>query len=219
MPEGIIHFRPRIFGRTRAPSVRGATAAERRHDALQSMATISALVAAGVDTVADPQLTRRRLHQIETEVHVLRELVQAHGEPRPLQTVDIAAEARAVVSSLCVDFPGAVGVLARASAPALITSTALRRVLVNLLRNAMRAAGDDGRVLVTVSRGAHDVSFVVDDDGPGLGALPVVHGLGLHSVRRLVHEAGGTVQTRTRGRLGGASVRVLLPAAGSEMAS
>lgn len=219
MPEGFIQRCSHIFGRPRTSSVRNTAEAETRHDALQSVATISALVAAGVETVADPQLTRRRLYQIETEVHALRELVQGPGGRMHAQVVDIAAEARAVVSSLSVDYPGVIGVIARVGAPALVTETALHRILGNLLRNAMRAAGSDGRVLVTVARSAHGVVIVVEDDGPGLGALPVVHGLGLRSVRRLVHEAGGTLQARARGRLGGASIQIHLPAAESEMAS
>ena len=81
-----------------------------------------------------------------------------------------------------------------------------------MLRNAIRAAGPEGQVRVTVSPSAGEVQIDVDDDGPGFGALPVQHGIGLRSVRRLVRHAGGRVETGGPSRLGGASVRIHLPA-------
>jgi signal transduction histidine kinase len=51
----------------------------------------------------------------------------------------------------------------------------------------------------------------VEDDGPGFGALPTVNGIGLCSARRLVEDAGGVLETG-RGGLGGALVRITLPA-------
>ena len=206
--------RPKLLGRP--PTT---VAAEALHDALQAMGTVEALLAAAAATVHDPQLTRRRLHQIETEFQTLHELVRGPSGDAVVQVVDVTTEARQLVSSLSVDYPGSVGVVARAAAPARLAGTALHRILGNLVRNAMRAAGVEGRVLVTVVPGAHEVSVVVEDDGPGLGALPVIHGIGLRSVRRLVHQAGGRLETVPRGRLGGASIRVHLPAAGREMAS
>lgn len=182
------------------------------------MATIEALLAAAAETVDDPQLTRRRLGQIETQVDALRELVCGPAEPS-VQVVDVATEAHALVSSINVDYAGTVGVIARPAAPVRLARSALHRILGNLLYNAMRAAGPEGRVLVTVLAGLHEVSLVVEDDGPGLGGLPVVNGVGLHSVQRLVHQAGGRLETHARGQLGGASIRVHLPAAGREMVS
>lgn len=183
------------------------------------MVTIEALLVAAGATVDDPQMTGRRLGQIQTEMQALRELVGGHGDDAGAQVVDVATTVHHLVDRLSVDYTGSVGVVARAAAPAQVARTALHRILGNLLHNAMRAAGADGCVLVTVVPGLREVSLLVEDDGPGLGALPVVHGVGLHSVRRLVHQVGGRLESIPRGPLGGASIRVNLPAAGREMAS
>ena len=164
-------------------------------------------------------ITLRRLGQIDGELHALHELVKGLSDEPNGQVVDVAIEARELVGSLSVDYPGAVAVIARTRAPAHVGGTALHRILGNLLRNAMRAAGNEGRVLVTVVSDAGDIVILVEDDGPGMGALPVLNGVGLRSVRRLVHQAGGRLETIPRGRLGGASIRVHLPAADREMAS
>lgn len=100
-----------------------------------------------------------------------------------------------------------------------MTTTVLRRILCNVLRNAIRAAGPAGQVRVTVSPGAGEVQIEVEDDGPGFGALPVRNGIGLRSVRRLVQQAGGRLEAGGPSRLGGASVRIHLPAAGTGAAS
>ena len=75
----------------------------------------------------------------------------------------------------------------------------------------MRAAGDDGLIAVSVAVRAGWLVLDIEDDGPGFGALPVVHGIGLRSSRHLVRRQGGRVDVGTS-RLGGALVRVTLPA-------
>lgn len=195
---------------------------EARHDALQAVGTILALVEAGTLTVEDPHKTRTRLEQIQGEVLTLRSLLRHDllGASRPVHgVVDAAAETVRLVGAATVGWTGTVGVFADTSARAAVTSGGLRRILCNVLRNAMRAAGPEGQIRVTVSQSGGKVQIEVEDDGPGFGTLPVRHGIGLRSVRRLVHHAGGWVEVGGPGRLGGASVHILLPAADREAAS
>jgi signal transduction histidine kinase len=88
---------------------------------------------------------------------------------------------------------------------------AVRRCLVNVVDNAVRAAGPTGQVVVTMLRGADTVRLDVEDDGPGFGAVPGGMGIGLDVTRRELHEIGGTVSAGLPSGLGGARVAITLP--------
>jgi len=100
----------------------------------------------------------------------------------------------------------------------------LERVLVNLLTNARRAAGESGRIEVRGERAAGAVSIRVLDDGPGFDPAVLAqvdrgrvegaagHGLGLGVCRRLVGAVGGSLRLGA-GPSGSAEVEVVLPAA------
>lgn len=100
----------------------------------------------------------------------------------------------------------------------------LERVLINLLRNAVQAAGP-GRVRLTWEREGGEVRLAVDDDGPGVPEdlrgrifdpffttkrVGEGSGLGLAVVHGLVQELGGTLRV-AEGPLGGARFSVALP--------
>ncbi len=107
----------------------------------------------------------------------------------------------------------------------------MRRVLVNLVRNAVQAIrgekrdGDArGRVVVRAAKRADGVDLVVEDDGPGVpeGSRERVFdpyfttkaegtGLGLAIVKKIVVEHNGTIAVRGSEGLGGAAFVVSLP--------
>jgi len=100
----------------------------------------------------------------------------------------------------------------------------LRQVFVNLLSNAVDAAGAEGEVLVLGRRAGNAVTVAVEDSGPGVDAgiarrlfEPLITtkdrgtGLGLALVKRIVERHGGSVGYEPR-QGGGARFTVLLPA-------
>jgi two-component system, NtrC family, nitrogen regulation sensor histidine kinase NtrY len=114
-------------------------------------------------------------------------------------------------------------------ARAAIDRQMLRRVLINLVRNAAQAhagANGEGQVRVSLAREGAFWNLDVDDDGPGIPDElrqavfdPYVTtktegtGLGLAIVKKIVIEHQGMIAA-TKSPLGGARLRVRLPALG-----
>jgi len=111
----------------------------------------------------------------------------------------------------------------------------LVRSLANIVRNAIRYAGDAGPIVVAASEKDSTVSIVVADSGPGIPAAELEEvfkpfyrpeparqretggvGLGLAIVKTCVEACGGTVQCRNRSPKG-LEVEIRLPAAAADL--
>jgi two-component system nitrogen regulation sensor histidine kinase NtrY len=116
---------------------------------------------------------------------------------------------------------------------ALIDAQMLRRVLINLVRNAAQALVNrsvTGRIVVRLAQEGEFWNLDVEDNGPGIPAElretvfdPYVTtkddgtGLGLSIVKKVVIEHGGTIRAG-QSTLGGARLRVRLPVLGTRAA-
>jgi two-component system nitrogen regulation sensor histidine kinase NtrY len=109
----------------------------------------------------------------------------------------------------------------------------LRRVIVNLVRNAVEAIREGrsetngsphGRVVVRAQLDAETAAIIVEDDGPGVDEASRERifdpyftskrqgtGLGLAIVKKIVVEHNGTIVAGRSARLGGAEFVVVLP--------
>jgi signal transduction histidine kinase len=182
------------------------------HDSMQSIATILTLVAAGKEEVEDRDLVLRRLDQVANQTRALAAMLGEALVVRPSAvTVDASAQASDTVRALTAWYGGTIRFVAGSGAWAAISAASLRRVLTNILMNALRAAGEDGVVQVKVFQNGGRVVIEVEDSGPGFGRMGTLHGIGLRSTRRLVRTAGGRLDVGSS-PLGGALVRVGLPA-------
>lgn len=111
-------------------------------------------------------------------------------------------------------------VTATGSALEHLPAVPVRQVVLNLLLNAGAAAGQGGRVGLTVGAGPDSLTLTISDSGPGLGQadldrllasgpLPPGGGVGLRLVHDLVTGLGGRI--RHERQQGQTLVHVLLP--------
>jgi len=107
----------------------------------------------------------------------------------------------------------------------LLDRARMQQVLVNLIRNALQASGEDGKVEVSLAFEDGKLVFKVSDSGPGLVAGEESRifepfytrrvkgtGLGLAVARRIVTGHGGDIEARNNQPEAGAQFVVRLPA-------
>jgi PAS domain S-box-containing protein len=145
------------------------------------------------------------------------------------QTADLAGVVRESMPLLARGASDGVEVVAdlAPTPPAFFDPTALRQILLNLVRNGVEAVAPRGTVRVSTAEKDSTVVLEVADDGPGIAkddrdrvfefgftTKPAGTGMGLSIVQRLVAEMDGTIDI-VDAPSGGTVVRVSLPRVGS----
>jgi nitrogen fixation/metabolism regulation signal transduction histidine kinase len=158
----------------------------------------------------------------------LRECSEQLGHLAGAERWDDGAEEIVIASDVEVRWE-----MPQEATPVAIDRQMLRRVMVNLVRNAVEAAraahpaGDDGargHVVVRAESTGDTVSICVEDDGAGVPdaarerifdpyftTKPEGTGLGLAIVKKIVVEHNGSIHVTRSARLGGAALVLALP--------
>jgi signal transduction histidine kinase len=208
------------------------------HDLRTPLAALRAMVEALEDGLAAPA---DYLPAIRAQTELLEGLVEDLFELARIDSGALALELReaslAELVSACVDALGpdarahGVRLESRVPADAVVTVAPdkVRRVVLNLVANAVRHSRPDGAVAVVVEPGADHLVVAVEDEGTGLPAGAPERmferfwrddgsrsraqggaGLGLAIAQGLVHAHGGTIWAENRTG-GGARVAFTLP--------
>jgi signal transduction histidine kinase len=174
----------------------------------------------------DPQAARSiaDIREMDELIESALEVFRGPGHEDPAQVTDVLA----LVQSLADDLADLGQPVSVAGAPALarVNPAALRRVVGNLVTNALRYGG---RAELSVGTRGREVEILVDDHGPGIppAQLEAVmqpffrlessrnrrtggSGLGLYIARDLVTRQGGTLTLANRPE-GGLRARIALP--------
>jgi signal transduction histidine kinase len=187
-----------------------------RHDIRHELGTIIMLASAVAASGDIGTESKERIDQLLGETrwldHLLRRLDEDDDDalrlpsPERIRVDKLVCE---VITGLRLSTPHQVGFSAEV-AWAHMDALALWRALRNILDNACRVA--HGRVDTQVRVDQGWITIQVDDDGPGFGSgSSGFASLGLGIVHDLVSEYGGSLEIR-HCELGGARVRILLPA-------
>ncbi len=166
--------------------------------------------------------------EIQRLAGLVEEFLQfARPQPLKLLRTELRGLAESVLQLLSEEATrSGVDVAVAAGPPviSLVDPERLKQVLLNLVRNAMEAAGEGGHVGVRVGEGDDRTWLEVVDDGPGLADpdAPIFEpfytsklagtGLGLSIVHRIVTDHGGTVTFTSQA--GRTTFRVSLPVTG-----
>lgn len=183
------------------------------HDMRQPVASIIALAEAALSHGAVPMSVRSRLGQVMEQAEWLGDLLQhlveqPGGRTEDEKSHDLIRLASEVVQTEMATYTGDLVLhWSEGHMRVLGNWIELRRTIANLLSNATRAAGPDGKVLVELNRAADRILLTVDDSGPGFGMIRRGFGLGLQVVARgLTSYEGGLEYGRSQ--MGG--VRAIL---------
>lgn len=168
---------------------------------------------------------RRGLEVIASRAQALARFMGAYARlarlPSPVKRdVDVATWVRRVVA-----LAAAGNVLVTSEAPVRVQGDAdqLDQLLINLIKNAVEAAGPDGTVEVGwQARGSGTVEVWVCDTGPGVAATanlfvpffttkPGGTGIGLALSRQIAEAHGGHLTLENREDRSGAVARLMLP--------
>lgn len=131
----------------------------------------------------------------------------------PAVRVDVDEVVDSVVSGTRVTWTGTIARRGRGGSIRIAggSRAELRRCLVDVVDNAVRASGPDGSVTVEVQRGGDGMRVVVEDDGPGFGRGPRGDGLGLALTRQTLAGMGADLTVGHPSARGGTRVTLTLP--------
>ena len=226
-----------------------AYAAQRRFvsEAAHELRTPLAVLRSGLEVTLqrprDADETRTALVQAMSEVERLcaiaedlLALARLEAEPAvervPVDLAEIAAEASAMAETLAEarhqEFAQEFAVGARKRIVVNGSAADLRRVMLNLLDNAVKFTPEGGHIEISVSAQGPTALVAVRDSGPGIDPRDLAHifdpfyrsrgangagsGLGLALSREIVRRHGGVIEATSR-PAGGCEIQVRLPLA------
>jgi signal transduction histidine kinase len=206
---------------------RGLVMASLSHDLRTPMTRLRMRLELTRGETADPTVTDRciaDLREMDTLIDSLLDALRDERSPEPRQPLDVHALVQALADDLAEQ--GHLVVVTGETQVASAAPMALRRVLSNLLGNALRYAG---QAQADVRADGSHIVVVIDDNGPGIPAdqvdavfEPFVRietsrnrasggtGLGLHIARELTQRHGGQLTLANRAE-GGLRASLRLP--------
>lgn len=128
------------------------------------------------------------------------------------QRASVDQVVRSVIEPIQATKPGRVGYLAAARPRVALAPLTLRRVVANVVTNALEVTDPDGAVHVELRRIGRCAELLVDDSGAETGQKTPGHGIGLATSMAAVLALHGEMAF-LRSPLGGVRVRLVLPEA------
>jgi signal transduction histidine kinase len=207
----------------------GGLVAEIVHEIRNPLVSVKTFLQLLPEREADPEFRESFLQVASEELRRIERLLDAvlqHGRPAPPVRADSTASATDAFESVAqlvghraTERGVSLEIEAERECPEIrIAADALRQVVLNLSLNAIDATPSGGSVHLRAHAGRDRAVITVEDEGPGIPAHlasrifePFVStkedrpgGLGLAITRRIVEEAGGTIEVTERPQGGSA---------------
>lgn len=184
------------------------------HDLGHELTTLSYLIHAVRGEPVLPGDSDIRMELVSLEISRLIDIVtNALTSGGAADPVDVRAMASQITRLASAAYGAHVVLLPGPGISVQVNPSLLWRALTNVIDNATRAAGQDGRVDVVVGQTPRTFIDVIDD-GPGFGnGPPGVASLGLRVATSLLESCGGTLEVHSP-TAGGTRVRITLPGQG-----
>lgn len=188
------------------------------HDLEHGLATLASLIEVAHGETGLSPGAGLALRQAETELAMLFTCIAdwtAGSVPTESDVVDVRALALDAAQLAEVEHGVTVDVAPGQDVSLPVSAAVVWRVLVNVIDNAARAAGPEGRVEVTID-GRGKIVVEVFDTGPGFGGAPTdddlsgIRSTGLRVVTSLLDAVGGRLEIQ-RARPTGTMVRAIFP--------
>ena len=177
------------------------------HDLREPLAAILLLSASSSGDVEE------KLNRISEQASWLSELVDSSldgAAADDVRLLEAGAVADFVADRARASVKTSIAVESAAPVWAMARPVALARALGCVVDNAVRAAGPEGHVTITVGDCGEAVHLTVVDDGPGLGRVTRRTSLGLITTRAMVLSCKGTFRLGARPG-GGATADITVP--------
>jgi len=179
------------------------------HDARQELAVINALVERVISAQqlsaeheADLSAVRQLVSALAT---TMRDVANAEAVAEP---IDISALLRKVAAEIAAVDGAEITVAVNDGLHLSCVASQARRVVLNLVENARRAAGPNGWVELRAASVAGQLVIEIEDSGPGFGSAPPgLASIGLSVVHDWLAVAGGRLHIDD-GAVGGALVQL-----------
>jgi signal transduction histidine kinase len=189
------------------------------HEIRQPLAAVLALAEAARSTPGVGADVRAYLEQIIEQAREVASAATSVLAPPPpssarrTESIDVDEVVDSVVAGTRVTWTGDVSRRGTGGTVRVTGGgrTDLRRCLVDVVDNAVRAAGSDGTVTVEVHRDDEFLRVVVEDDGPGFGRVPRGAGLGLALTREALAGMGAELHLGGPPSNSGTRVTLALP--------
>jgi signal transduction histidine kinase len=218
----------------------GALVSEIVHEIRNPLVSVKTFLQLLPERLDDPEFHRDFRGVVGEEVERLERMLDdllRHARPRSkpefgegARLADVAGTTLQLLTYRCRERGVELETRIQPDLPELgLSEDALRQLLLNLLLNATQVTPEGGHIVLFAGWSPNEANHLelrVDDEGPGIDSSlgdrifepfwttrsEGVGGLGLAICKRIVDEAGGTIDVSNR-RKGGASFRVDLPIA------
>lgn len=183
------------------------------HDLRQQLAA-AILVAEMPSEETAPEFADERLRTLRSVLHSMMDLLAVppqQGVPDARDELDLLQLVDECVAVVRFSRGASVTTRSHGTTIGYADRVMLRRAVANVLDNASRAAGEQGRIQVQLSRQNGHACIEVTDDGRGFGTIPAGTGQGLSIVDRAMRDCHGRLEIAS-GPGPGTTVRLFVPA-------